>query len=289
MSEEYDLKKSVEKIGYLYPVILSADGEPVDGFHRLAADPNWRTEVNENLDSTEKVLKAKLISNKFRRQVSAEEVKGWINELGEIALNDHEIERGKISGWIAEETGYSDNRVRELLEDKYKIITSPLGVYTKAKIEDDYRPLIIEAEEKLGSEKVERLKEEWKPEIREEALKDPQFLKRAARTYVKQAHEPLYKQPSEKKELNKSTQLKDKYLKMVEETFYRIRGWGLPLVMAMGEKWEEAYWYVEAIHNWTNWLLQLEPQSNANPEPPQLEPVKVDERKIIEAEFQVIE
>jgi len=40
---EYDLKIS-EKIGQLYPVLVDAEGNVIDGFHRLEADPKWRTE-----------------------------------------------------------------------------------------------------------------------------------------------------------------------------------------------------------------------------------------------------
>lgn len=120
MSEEYDLRKSTEKIGELYPVIVSKSGEIVDGFHRINAKANWRREVREDIDTPEKVLKARLISNKFRRQVSAVEVRGWINDLAEIALVEHGVQPGEISGWVAEETGYSERQVRFYLDEKYK-------------------------------------------------------------------------------------------------------------------------------------------------------------------------
>ena len=68
----------------------------------------------------EKYDQLKLIANKFRRQVTAEEVKGWINDLAEIALTEHKIQPGRISGWIAEETGYSTRQVQIYLNPEYK-------------------------------------------------------------------------------------------------------------------------------------------------------------------------
>ena len=118
--DEYDLRKSTDKIGELYPVIMSATGEVVDGFHRINAKANWRREVREDIDTPEKVLLARLISNKFRRQVEASEVRGWINDLAQIAVDDHGIEPGQISGWVAEQTGYHPSSVMRYLDEKYK-------------------------------------------------------------------------------------------------------------------------------------------------------------------------
>ena len=35
------LRGSSKKIGSLYPVLIDADNNVIDGFHRLKADPNW--------------------------------------------------------------------------------------------------------------------------------------------------------------------------------------------------------------------------------------------------------
>jgi hypothetical protein len=84
MSEnEFDLKKS-EKIGQLYPVLVDAKGNIIDGFHRLEADPNWRKEKIPEIDTEEKLLVARAVSNWHRRQVSREEKESWINALAEI-------------------------------------------------------------------------------------------------------------------------------------------------------------------------------------------------------------
>jgi hypothetical protein len=39
-TDEYDIRKSMEKIGKLYPVLKSTDGKIIDGIHRKKADKN---------------------------------------------------------------------------------------------------------------------------------------------------------------------------------------------------------------------------------------------------------
>ena len=146
--EEYDLRKSGEKVGELYTVLKSKTGEVIDGFHRKNAKANWREEIREDIDTPEKVLKARLIANKFRRQVTAEEVRGWINDLAEIAVNEYGVVPGEVSGWVAEETGYYEGTVRDYLDDKYKIKTSPKGVYSKEEVKPPLMPDIGKALEK---------------------------------------------------------------------------------------------------------------------------------------------
>ncbi|MFH2110391.1 MAG: hypothetical protein ABIJ47_03910, partial [Candidatus Bathyarchaeota archaeon] len=92
----------------------------IDGYHRKNADPEWREVVLEDIDSKEKFLKARIIANLHRRTVPASEIKAWVNELAEYALIEKGIQPGEISGWIAEETGYSERQVRSYLDEKYK-------------------------------------------------------------------------------------------------------------------------------------------------------------------------
>jgi len=197
MLEEYDLKRSAEKIGELYPVILSKDGDVVDGFHRQEAVPTWRTEVRENIDSKEKLLKARLVANKFRRQVTALEVEEWMNELAEIALVEHEIKPGNISRWIAEETGYSIRHVNRNIDLKYKdrikseasksadtMSTIPLSVLDEAReVLGDAKATQLEMEiiERYTEVEVapESIDLEKKRELREIGVKLGEGVKRA--------------------------------------------------------------------------------------------------------------
>jgi len=121
MSEEEKIpyKESTITVGQLYPVLKSKDGTTIDGFHRLKADPNWRTETLENIDTPEKIITARLVANKCRREVDEDEVRKWFNDLAEIyAIKG--IEKGKISGLIAKNTPYSIDYIIHLLDQKYK-------------------------------------------------------------------------------------------------------------------------------------------------------------------------
>lgn len=174
-NEEYDLKKSTENIGYLYPVILDVNGNIVDGNHRKEADPNWRTEINENLDTPEKVLKAKLIANKFRRKVSSDEVREWINDLAEIAMVEHGVQPGSISGWVAEQTGYAERTVLNYLDQKYKNLSKvEAAIKSRESAAINAAPVGVESElvEELGEDRYYEVEKA----IREEAKKDPIFI-----------------------------------------------------------------------------------------------------------------
>lgn len=189
MSEEYSLKKSADRVGQLYPVILSKDGKVIDGFHRLDADPKWRTETRDSIDSQEKLLKARLISNKFRRQVEAWEVEEWINELAEIALNEKNIQPGEISGWIAEETGYSQRQVNFYLESKYKLDYSARE-YEK-KMEPTAISVELDAIDALGANGYEQLEQEIEKRTVEKMVKSP------PKKVVDKVREDLMKDPDE--------------------------------------------------------------------------------------------
>ena len=231
MSEEYDLKKSTEKIGYLYPVILDAEGNPVDGFHRLAADPDWRTEINPSLDSPEKVVKAKLIANKFRRQVEAAEVKKWINELADIAYNEHGIEPGEISGWVAEETGYEISSIRKYLDQKYKDperVTERTdllgGIIPPSSVLVAAEPLIREAEPTVDLDTANGLKKAAKALEREakrkvKAQKTPEQLEaeKVEKLRKKQERETKKREAQAKKEKQLREKVRQEFTKEVKQ------------------------------------------------------------------------
>lgn len=81
------------------------------------------------------------------------------------------------------------------------------------------------------------------------------------------------------------------YFEKIERTFYRIRGWGIPMILAMGrEEWNKAIPYVKAINEWTNFLLKIQSDTDLKatpPKPPKLN-IEVDEKKIIEAEYTIV-
>jgi hypothetical protein len=67
--QEYDLKASTRRIGQLYPVLKAADGEILDGLHRVKSDPSWKALVLPNIRTSEEKIIARLIANFHRRTV----------------------------------------------------------------------------------------------------------------------------------------------------------------------------------------------------------------------------
>ncbi len=120
--ENYDLKKSGKKF-QLYPVLKDKKGNTIDGNNRLEADPNWKTEIVEGVETEEDLLSARLIANTNRRSVSAEEKREMINRLAEIykkhgyksVLTGNEIVKK-----LREVTGWTQGWVNSFLDDKYK-------------------------------------------------------------------------------------------------------------------------------------------------------------------------
>jgi DNA-binding transcriptional ArsR family regulator len=114
-----DLRLSGERVGRLYPILLDRDGKIIDGRHRLAADENWPKRQLEQVETEEKRIIARLISNVCRRPVPAEEKREMLEKLGEIYMKNG-VEPGKIARKIGEKTGMSYRWVMKYLPDKYK-------------------------------------------------------------------------------------------------------------------------------------------------------------------------
>lgn len=99
--EEYDLKESVKLVGPLYPVLIDAEGNCIDGYHRKMADPKWPIQRLEHVKTREQFLMARLVANLHRREVPPEEKRQWLGEL-------------------AEETGQSPKQIAEKLKMSYR-------------------------------------------------------------------------------------------------------------------------------------------------------------------------
>ncbi len=76
-----ELEKS-SKWKQLYPIIKTKSGEIIDGFHRKAADPNWKEIIIDVTDPIEKV-KISMEANLNRREVTKEEKQRWVMEVEE--------------------------------------------------------------------------------------------------------------------------------------------------------------------------------------------------------------
>jgi hypothetical protein len=108
--EDYDLKRSKEAIGSLYPILVDSDGRVIDGMHRQAVDKDWPKQVLP-IHGTNSLI-ARIIANVQRREVSPEEKREWLKELAEkTKWNPDEI---------AEHIGMSVSWVRKYLDQEYK-------------------------------------------------------------------------------------------------------------------------------------------------------------------------
>jgi len=190
-SGEYDLKKSEDKIGQLYPVLLSKDGKVIDGLHRLKSDKGWRTETLEHIDDEEKLLLARAISNWHRREIPRTEKEKWINGLAKIYLKQgyvlekynpdgtpiNEL-RDKISG----ETGLSKTTVNTYLHSEYK---------QKPRTVQDEKRYVVPASKRIETELGPNYVERHETEVLEKALEDPEFVLKA----IEKAPEVLKARP----------------------------------------------------------------------------------------------
>jgi len=119
VSEGYDLQKSKKSVHELYPVLKDAHGNVIDGFHRLEADPNWKTETLEHIKTPAQLALARIISNTHRRSMSREERKLQIVALAKELIKEG-LPREKVVPTIAELAAFTDAYIRMLLSDEYK-------------------------------------------------------------------------------------------------------------------------------------------------------------------------
>ena len=169
--DEFDLKKSKE-IGQLYPVLVDAHGNIIDGEHRLEEDPNWRKEKLDYIDTEEKLLVAKCAANWNRRQLSLQEKAELINGLAgiyrkqgcKVPTRKHSG-KNEIKAKIMETTGCSQPTVNKFIDEKYKAYTSK---------ERKRKPKIPASERianKLGEDVLKRHEEEVKKKIERDLRK----------------------------------------------------------------------------------------------------------------------
>lgn len=198
---DYDLKASTKKIGQLYPVLRAADGEILDGVHRMESDPAWKTLVLENITTPEDKVIARLIANFHRRTVATEEKAEWINQLAEIYRNNGlKIEGARnraqgpneIARKICEATGIGYRTVMEYLVSCFK-------QHGHRRLDPEQHQAYKEPEEIIfnhlkggkaptwAREVIERFKEEYT----EQLLKSPLFRKKVLDMIPKKISNPM--------------------------------------------------------------------------------------------------
>jgi len=112
--KDYNLKKSKESIGPLYPVLTDSKGRIIDGMHRLAADKDWPKLSIDSISDKRSFLIARIVTNVQRRHVQPEEKRKMLKELAD--------ETNWTADEIAGNTGMSANWVRKYLDQEHKNI-----------------------------------------------------------------------------------------------------------------------------------------------------------------------
>jgi hypothetical protein len=197
-NQEYDLKNSTKKIGQLYPVLKAADGEILDGCHRIESDPSWKALVLENINTPEEKIIARLVANFHRRVVTPEEKAEWINGLAEIYRNDGlkvegtserapQARPNEIVKKISKVTGLSKRTVRHYLKPEFLQgacrILDPEKHYVK-----DPETVIINTIGAHRRQYARELVQRFKEKIEKELLESPIFRKK-----ILEKLEPLLK------------------------------------------------------------------------------------------------
>jgi DNA-binding CsgD family transcriptional regulator len=91
LTEEYDLKKSVEGVGKLVPILKDTQGNIIDGFHRIEVDPKWPSITVDTVDNAVKLELARLAVNFDRRTMSKDEMDKRVAFLIGAGLTPEEI------------------------------------------------------------------------------------------------------------------------------------------------------------------------------------------------------
>lgn len=114
-----ELRNSVSLVGPLYPVLISKNGEIIDGRHRLEADANWPKRIIKGVDE-EHILLARLVSNVCRRSVPPAEKTEILKKLGDVYLNKG-IALNELTKEISERTGMSYRWVMKYTPQELKL------------------------------------------------------------------------------------------------------------------------------------------------------------------------
>jgi len=120
MGEEFtleSLKRSVDKVGELNPIIVAEDGEVLEGKHRLQIKPDWHKKTVSATSRIEKIL-IRLHAH-YRRRVPREETQATILELAD-QIEKTGVKKEDVSKALTEMLPYSHSYIRELLPYEYK-------------------------------------------------------------------------------------------------------------------------------------------------------------------------
>jgi len=120
--EEYDeeivqwLRRSREQVGELEPVLMTPDGEVIDGKHRLKAYPGWKTEI-VHIDEVKRILER--FHRNIHRRPDKKETKKTVVQLA-LALQKFGTPKELIIDKIKEMLPFTEEYIRQLLPATFK-------------------------------------------------------------------------------------------------------------------------------------------------------------------------
>lgn len=113
-----ELKKSRDKFGEIYPVLVDQHGKLIDGVHRKKANPNWK-ETKVNIKDEKAREEIALITNVQRRNIKPEEIGERLGRIAE-AMKEEGLKAGEFTAEISNDLGMSERWVRKYIPEKYR-------------------------------------------------------------------------------------------------------------------------------------------------------------------------
>jgi len=110
-NEQYCLAKSAKYTGYIDKVHVAADGEVLDGVHRLFSDPSWPLKWHPNTTTEEQKVDFKY-SAQFKRRTNKTELVELINRDAALLEATGKYEPGEYAEAIADKRGFSSQYIR---------------------------------------------------------------------------------------------------------------------------------------------------------------------------------
>jgi len=114
---QLSLKRSVEKVGQLYPVLVNQDGKILDGNHRNAEIVNPEKKVIETKNRYDE-LKVRGNAH-YRRRVPQEETKQLVVEMANEAVKLG-VPKGEVAKRLFEDLPYGESTILAHLPDEFK-------------------------------------------------------------------------------------------------------------------------------------------------------------------------
>jgi len=121
------LRRSLDKVGQIYSIIVDEQGEIISGRHRALAGAGRKAVINlqeaaRRLGVSREATKViyRMHSN-VQRQVSAEETKALLLTLAR-EFEEQGVPKEKIASELVKWAPYSDRYIRDLLPEEYKLV-----------------------------------------------------------------------------------------------------------------------------------------------------------------------